>query len=148
MSDKLPLLLIDVTFLRDQYYRRGIGRYGREIVARLILDEMKTRSFDLHLFGFGSLEENIRLLEMQNLSSARITWHSLGGPKLSSPLSNLYLYYFKVRPLVKTLMPDLYFAAHYDRGLPSSLVPVVVFVADYTMFVLNAFSTKGKIFNF
>jgi len=148
MSDKLPLLLIDVTFLRDQYYRRGIGRYGKEIVSRLVRDDIKTKSFDLHLLGFGSLEENMQLLEVQDLRDPGITWHSLGDPKLSSPLSNLYLYYFKVRPLVKTLAPDLYFAAHYDRGLPSGLVQVVVFVADYTMFVLNAFSTKGKIFNF
>ncbi len=148
-------IAVDITFLQDQYAYRGIGRYGREMVRRLIqeLTSKRVEEYELHLIGFGNLDENFALLEFnskthQPENSSTLKFHSLGRPVLSSPLRNLWLYYFKIKPLVKKIKPDLYYAVHFDRGLPTKLVPTVVAIHDVIPLVTNSFSAQGVHINF
>lgn len=153
---QLKKILLDITFLHDQYEKRGIGRYGKEIFGRLIerIFDGTIQDVEIHLMGFGKLEDNLPLLETgldseQLLKvSQKVLFHSLGKPQLSKPLSNLRIYRKQIVPLVEKLKPDLYWAVHFDRGLPSDLVPTVVAIHDVIPLVTGQYSAKGPIINF
>lgn len=107
----------------------------------------------LHLIGFGKLEENLKLMGFENevealSKSPALKFHTLGKARLSRPIGNLWQYYFKIRPLVKQIQPQLYFAAHFDRGLPSDLVKTVVAIHDAIPLITGKFSSQGKFINF
>lgn len=149
-------ILLDITFLHDQYEKRGIGRYGKEIFGRLLARffDGTIKDIEIHLLGFGKLEDNLPLLETELDAdqllklSQNLNFHSLGSPKLSSPLSNTIIYRKHILPLIETLKPDLYWAVHFDRGLPSELVPTVVTVHDVIPLVTGNYSAKGPIINY
>lgn len=149
-------ILLDITFLHDQYEKRGIGRYGKEIFGRLVarIFDGTIENVEVHLMGFGKLEDSLPLLETgldseQLLKvSQKLLFHSLGKPQLSRPISNILLYRRQIVPLVEKLKPELYWAVHFDRGLPSDLVTTVVTVHDVIPLVTGQYSAKGPIVNF
>lgn len=151
--------MLELTFLQDQYYRRGIGRYGREIFHRIIKTTLKSPHYTFHLIGYTDLRTNLELLdfnatEIRQLSeSEHIKFHSLGKPIVGNsfwmtPILNLRLYSGRIIPLVKRLRPDLYIAAHFEKGLPSNLVPTAVAVHDAIPLINNKFSSQGKLVNY
>jgi glycosyltransferase involved in cell wall biosynthesis len=144
-------LLVDVTFLFDQYSKRGIGRYGKEMVRRIIL----SNQFDLHLIGFKTFKENLAEFEINNLID--IKFHSLGDP-VPSGLRNIFRWgdYSRV---INQIKPDLFYAVHFERGLPSTPflrsgtyigTKTIVTCHDIIPFVLPDFrySKKGGIQSF
>ncbi len=140
-------LVVDITFLQDQYYRRGIGRYGREIVSRMVT--IKSREISLHLIGFGNLDSNLEKLELnEEVNFSDLHFYSLGDPLLSSPIANLKLYLSKVKPLVKSISPDLYFAAHSDRIIPSEICPTVTTIHDLIPLMTGKYSQKNIVVNY
>jgi glycosyltransferase involved in cell wall biosynthesis len=149
----IPFLAIDVATLLDQYSQRGIGRYTCEITKRFLAKAL-AGEVKITLIGFEDLEKNLGAIGLSQEEEAEISvlgnfsFHSLGSLQLSRPLSNIMTYYTKLVPLVKELKPDLYFAPHYDRSIPSHIVPTIAVVHDFTMFVLNTFSAKGMLINF
>lgn len=174
-------LAVDITFLQDQYANRGIGRYGKEMIGRLVekaskgklpespemnaLDSDNSESdtndenssrWEIHFIGFGNFEDNLRQLhtKFDDTQIARVAnapgfkFHSLGKAKLSRPLSNLRMYKQRIKPLVETIKPDIYWAMHFDRGVPSELTKTIVTVHDVIPLVTGEFSKQGFFINF
>lgn len=149
-------LVLDATFLFDQYAFRGIGRYGKEMFGRIIqkIYRKQLGEWEVHLIGFNELEENLAQLhsglEADSLMKVAplVHFHSLGRPKLSSPASNLLIYKRRIKPLVQEIKPDAYWAVHFDRGVPSDLCPTIVTVHDAIPLVTGNFSSKGPVINY
>lgn len=153
-------LAIETCFLHDQFYRRGIGRYGREMVARMLQHALQSdENLEIHLISFTDLPNVLQLLELPATdqetllnstprSGFSLHFHSLGEARLSKPQVNIPLFLRKIRPLVKRIQPDAYFAPHFERGLPSDLVPTFAVAHDAIPLMNQQFSKQGKIINF
>lgn len=149
MSQPLTIA-IETCFLFDQYSRRGIGRYAREIYKRLLQEE-KIGDRPLHILwiGYKSLDKNItELFDGQAPElPVKIEFISLGRKKLSRPITNIWQYYTQIRPIIKTHKPDLYFATYFERGLPSELVPTIVTAHDAIPLRTGRFTARGLVTN-
>ncbi len=132
---------IDVTFLKDQYAGRGIGRYGQNIVSRLI----RNPSHEWHLIGFEDEKSNLKLLDVKKTDN--IIFHSLGKKKPSNYFNPLN-FQLNFKPIIKKLKPDVYFATHMERGLPIGKTKVAVVVHDVIPYVTNKYSVKSGLLNF
>lgn len=132
---------IDVTFLQDQYSNRGIGTYGKELIKRLIQDS----THDWVLFGFDSLTSNLEILKLKK--SNNIHFVSLGKPRSSNPFNRIRFKLFWKRKIKKAKL-DLYFAPHFERGLPIGITKTAVMVHDIIPYVTKSYSQKGKLLNF
>lgn len=108
-------LLIDVTFLFDQYAARGIGRFGKEVVSRILTNQ----DFDVALIGFKSLTENLHELDVDVRYEDRLEFFSLGAPHPSG-VRNILRWYTSYRKIISQVNPDTYFAVHFERGLPTT----------------------------
>jgi hypothetical protein len=117
------IILIDTTFLFDQYSKRGIGIYGKQLLKRLIPLYLEDESWEIHIIGFWDLEKNLMQLGFSNLIIEeyleKLKFYSLGEPVLSGP-QNRKLWDEKYRPIVDNVVPNLYFAVHFERGLPTT----------------------------
>src|SRR4030042_7037921 len=128
-------VLIDVTALSDQYKYRGIGNYTKELVTRII----KNSDFEWHLIGF----EDLKKQEWIN----KINYHSIGKVQLSSP-RNLFRFIKNYLPILKSVNPKIYFAPHFERGLPFGRFKTIVSLHDIIPLVSNTYSAKGIASNF
>lgn len=149
MSQPLTIA-IETCFLFDQYSRRGIGRYAREIYKQLLQEE-KIGDRQLHILwlGYKTLDRNIQeLFDGQNPElPVRIEFVSLGRKKLSRPITNVWQYYTQIRPIIRKHRPDLYFATYFERGLPSDLVPTVITAHDAIPLRTGRFTARGFAMN-
>lgn len=132
---------IDITFLKDQYANRGIGIYGTELVSELV----KNDQHEFILFGFDDAESNLHILHTRPLP--HISFVSLGKPKDSTPLNPIF-FNTNFRRKIKKAKLDIYFAAHFERGLPVNNVKTVVMMHDIIPLITKKYSSKGKLINF
>jgi glycosyltransferase involved in cell wall biosynthesis len=153
------VLLIDVTFLFDQYSKRGIGRYGKEVLKRIVRIIFEEKGWKLHLIGFHDLEQNLIEAGLSKFAIEEymhsIEFHSIGKPTLSSP-SNIKEWVQKFSPIIKDVHPDIYLAIHFERGLPTTpginwgmpndIVNAVV-AHDAIPIVNDSFSQRGPVLN-
>lgn len=156
-------ILIDTTFLFDQYSHRGIGRYGKELLRRMIKMIIDENKFQLHLIGFLDLHKNMMEMKFSNLAieelSRAIKFHSLGEPIVSNT-KNSKRWNKQYQPVIEEVSPVIFYAVHFERGLPS--VPVfkkrvridpedypktVVTVHDVIPLINQKFSSKNLIIN-
>lgn len=152
-------ILIDITFLFDQYSKRGIGIYGKNVVRRMISEILEKESMEINLFGFLNLHQNLIALgftpfQIEELEN-KLNFYTL-GEAFNSSLSN-FLYWRKLFiPIIEKVRPDVYFAAHFERGLPSTRFlnnellhkpKTVVMAHDAIPLVLNKYSQKGYLQN-
>lgn len=151
-------ILIDVTFLFDQYAGRGHGRYGKELLRRmlkLIIDS----SWSVHLIGYHDLEKNLMQLKFTSLGieeiKRNIHFTSLGDPRISG-ISNLFRWKKDFAEAINKIEPSVFFATHFERGLPThprfskmlNDVPItVVTVHDVIPMVMGTYS-RNPIKNF
>jgi glycosyltransferase involved in cell wall biosynthesis len=153
-------ILIDVTFLFDQYQSRGIGVYGKQLLKRLIPIITASKDWDLRLVGFNELENNLMQIGISPFVmdeiKEKIKFYSFGAPVVSDS-KNIMRFRKLYLPLLEKIKPDIYFAVHFERGLPSnklisrglSFQPKTIVVAhDAIPLVLNKFSSKSKVHNF
>ena len=132
---------IDITCLKDLYANRGIGIYASELVHELL-------KFDQHefvLFGFDDLESNLFLLKSRPLPN--INFVSLGKAKASSPFNPVFFKTIFIRK-IKQAKLDIFFATHFERGLPIGKIKTAVIIQDIIPYVTNKYSSKGAIVNF
>ncbi len=161
MTEIIPKkkILIDTTFLFDQYASRGIGRYGIELLKRLLPIIIQENSYDLNLIGYLGLEQNLIELGLSQFSidniASKITFHSFGKPKASG-ISNIVNWNKLYIPIIEQVQPTLFFATHFERGLPSNKLlsmnkefktKSIVMVHDAIPLATNSFSQKGFIQN-
>lgn len=152
-------ILIDVTFLFDQYTFRGIGRLGKEVVKRLVEKDLEDESFSIELLGFNTLTQALQQFGFSQYfideNSPYIKYHSIGEAFPSSPQNTkkwkeLYL------PIIEEVKPDVFYSVNFERGLPS--VPefnellkhkpkTIIHAHDAIPLVNNSFSNKGFIVN-
>ncbi|MCS7317416.1 MAG: glycosyltransferase family 4 protein [Candidatus Dojkabacteria bacterium] len=155
-------IVIDVSFLFDQYATRGIGIYGKEVVRRLILNYvLKQSEIIVYLIGFLDFEQNLVNLGFTPtekeiiLNCNLVHFFSLGKVKYSG-IKNLLLWRSKYLPILNEVSPDLYFAVHFERCLPT--VPFInrnlqkipytfVTVHDLIPMYTNSFSSKSFLHN-
>lgn len=153
-------IIFDLTFLFDQYSKRGIGVYGKNVLKRLfnkIISE--NTKYQIHLLGFRSLNENLAELGFSQFNieeiSPHISFHSL-GTEFDSSLKNKKIWIERYLPILNEVEADYYYAVHFERGLPShpELSPLlkkkpktIVVVHDVIPFVINKYSSRGFIAN-
>src|SRR5690554_5264237 len=105
-------LLVDLTFLFDQYASRGIGRAGKEIIRRILLSNIEENEFEIHLMGFYNLEMNLVQLEVSNFQydsiKKSIVFHSL-GKSTPSGVMNLFRWGGWYGKLINSIQPDLFY---------------------------------------
>lgn len=132
---------IDITFLKDQYSRRGIGTYGKCLISKLLED--KSNSYVL--FGFDDFNSNLKLLEVKK--DTNITFVSLGKARPSNPLNPFFFNLFYKPKILKANL-DIYFAPHFERGLPIGKVKTAVMMHDVIPLVSGKYSARSGILNF
>jgi len=108
----------------------------------------KRDEVELHLLGMSDLNSNLEKLEIEvEDPESSIAFHSLGQVKDSRPIANLIDYHMAIKSTVRKVRPDIYFAAHFDRGLPAHKVNTAVAIHDAIPLVTGKYSTKGWPFN-
>lgn len=138
-------IAIELTWLRDQYYQRGIGRYGIEMVRRIIAQQ-SVEHFDLVIIGFGSLRENLEILGI-NEDPKNIEFHTLGEIHLSTPWYNIFKYKPKLNEIIAVSKPDIFWAMHFDRPVPTHMANCVVTAHDIIPIVTGEYSRQGYLLN-
>lgn len=154
-------ILIDTTFLFDQYSRRGIGKTGRELVVRLI-PLLLENNYEVHLIGFETLEKNLIDLGFSQFVlediTSKIHFKSF-GPAVVSGVRNIWRWNKTYKAAFEEINPDIFFAAHYERGLPSANIfknrladnlkkmKTCVICYDVIPFKTGKYSNKGFIRN-
>lgn len=155
----LKKLLIDVTFLFDQYTKRGIGQYGRNVVKGIILESLENNLYEINLLGFLNLQQNLIALDFSSFQIEEIQnkmhFYTLGEP-YHSTIKNVFSWPLYYVPIINKVKPDVYFAAHFERGLPTTETinqqlthhtKTVVMAHDAIPLAINKFSSKGFIQN-
>jgi hypothetical protein len=132
---------IDITFLKDQYSRRGIGTYGKCLISKLLED--KTNNYVL--FGFEDFNSNLKLLGIKK--DTNISYVSFGKARPSNPLNPFFFNLFYLPKIVKANL-DIYFAPHFERGLPVGKVKTAVMMHDVIPLVSGKYSSRGGLVNF
>jgi glycosyltransferase involved in cell wall biosynthesis len=132
---------VDITFLFDQYAHRGIGTYARELLGEML----QNREHTWVLFGFKNLNAN--LAELGIRKGKYLEFVSFGRPRNSNPL-NWLIFKFFYKPKIRAAKLDVYFAPHFERGLPVDIVPTTVMMHDIIPFVTKKYSARSGIFNF
>lgn len=153
-------IIIDLTFLYDQYSKRGIGIYGRNVLKRLIPDLLKNNEHEIGFIGYKTLNENLIEIGYSQFTleeiGPKLKFFNIGEANNSSPKN--YKEWFKnYLPVLNDFKPDLFYAFHFERGLPSvpsySIIlerkPKTVIVChDIIPLVTNSFSNRSLIHNF
>jgi glycosyltransferase involved in cell wall biosynthesis len=149
-------VLFDTTCLFDQYASRGIGRYTKEIlrrIVRMILED----EWKVAFVGFEDIQKNLIEIGFSQYAieelSSKIDFYSLGEPKDSS-IKN-FRNWKQFDKIIDEVEPTIYFAPHFERGLPSTKrlkhsyrkTKTVVVQHDVIPIVTNSYSHKGKIRN-
>jgi len=154
---KKKKILIDITSLFDQYSSRGIGRYTRELMKRLVRMVVDENSWELSLVGFNDLDKNLIDIGYSQFAvdelKPHIEFHTLGKSH-PSDVKNIFEWK-KFDEIIYESEPDVYFAPHFERGLPSTKglkhqftnLKTAVVYHDAIPLVTNTFSNKGFIAN-
>lgn len=140
-----PKLLIDSRMLQDQYAFRGIGRYAKELIRRVIQE--KSPTVEIHLCGYGDLGMNLEQLGLPEYTG-EVYFHSFRAKGKLTPFSNIREYFLNLLPLVWKLKPDVFWQPHHERGVPPKfLSKSVVMIHDLIPWITNTFSRQNRIFN-
>lgn len=158
MQNQKKKVLIDVTSLFDQYAYRGIGRYIKSLLKELIPIFAEQENIELHLIGFEDLTQNLIAIGFSQFTveelEKKIKFHSLGDP-IDSGIKNIFRWK-DFDHVIYEIEPSVYFAPHFERGLPTTRllkhsfkkVKTVVTLHDLVPLRTQSFSQKGAIQNF
>src|SRR5690606_27206666 len=117
-------LLIDTTFLFDQYSFRGIGKYGKEVIKRLIKHAVE-ENVEVYFAGFHDLKKNLIALGLSQFTVDQylkeISFYTFGEP-VDSSVGNIKRWKKTFKPAIEEIKPDVYFAVNFERGLPTAWV--------------------------
>lgn len=151
-------LLIDTTFLFDQYSFRGIGKYGKEVVRRLIKHAVE-ENVEVYFAGFYDLKKNLIALGLSQFAVDQylkeISFYTFGDP-VDSSVGNVKRWKLTFKPAIEEIKPDVYFAVNFERGLPTAWIlkkelkytpKTVVMAHDAIPLATGSYSSKSFIHN-
>jgi glycosyltransferase involved in cell wall biosynthesis len=157
-SNKI-IVLVDITVLFDQYSRRGIGIYAKNVLLGLIEKFIESETHELVLFGFNNKDQNLMEIGFSTFRieeiRERIKFESLGEPT-SSSFRNIINWKKQYQQIINKINPDIFYAFHFERGLPTvphfskqlnSIPKTIVVAHDAIPLVTNKFSAKGTLHN-
>lgn len=157
-STQTKIILMDTTFLFDQYSFRGIGKYGKEVIKRLI-KLASDDGFEIYFAGFNDLKQNLIALGLSQFSVDQylntIGFYSFGEPENSS-VGNIKRWSTSFKLAIEEIKPDIFFSANFERGLPSAWIlkrnlnffpKTVVMAHDAIPIVTNSYSSKSFLHN-
>lgn len=156
--EKNKIILIDTTFLFDQYSFRGIGKYGKEVVRRIIKLALED-NFEVYFAGFNDLKQNLIALGLSQFSVDQylnmIGFYSFGEP-IDSSVGNLKRWKNTFKLAIEEIKPDIYYSVNFERGLPSSWIlkrnlnfipKTAVMAHDAIPIATNSYSSKSFLHN-
>lgn len=151
-------ILIDTTFLFDQYSFRGIGKYGKEVIKRLIKLCLED-NVEIYFVGFNDLKKNLIALGLSQFSVDQylksVNFYSLGEP-IDSSVGNYKRWNTTFKLAIEEIKPHLYFSVNFERGLPTvwnykrqlSFIPKTAVMAhDAIPLATNSYSSKSIVHN-
>ncbi len=151
-------ILIDTTFLFDQYSFRGIGKYGKEVVKRL-LDYAVEDNFEVWFAGFHDLKKNLIALGLSQFGVDQhlkhVQFYSFGEP-VNSSLGNIKRWKDTFKLAIEEIKPDIYYSANFERGLPTTWIlkrnvnyvpKTVVMAHDAIPIATRSYSQKSIVHN-
>lgn len=155
----LKKILIDVTFLFDQNASRGLGRYGKELIRRLINLSLNEEKIQLALAGFLSLSDNLVQFGFSESTidtlKQKIKFFSF-GKSLPSGVRNIFRWRLHYKPVLEEYRPEIFFSPNFERGVPShpflnrgmeSLPKTIVTVYDVIPIATNRYTSKSFLHN-
>ena len=80
MDGNKKTILIDLTSLFDQFSKRGIGIYTRQLIKRLLPLLIDSKRYRVKLIGFKTKEDTFKDLGIKSLDE--VDFYSLGDVKL------------------------------------------------------------------
>lgn len=151
-------ILIDTTFLFDQYSFRGIGKYGKEVVKRLI-KHANEDNVEIYFAGFYDLKKNLIALGLSQFSVDQylkvINFYTFGEP-IDSSVGNIKRWNLTFKLAIEQIKPDVYFEVNFERGLPTAWIfkkdlkfipKTVVMAHDAIPLATHSYSSKSFIHN-
>lgn len=159
-QEQLPQkkILIDTTFLFDQYSFRGIGKYGKEVIKRL-LDYAVEDNFEIWFAGFHDLKKNLIALGLSQFGVDQhlkyVKFYSFGEP-VDSSIGNLKRWKDSFKPAIEEIKPDIYYSVNFERGLPTAWIfkrklnyipKTIVMAHDAIPLATHSYSSKSFIHN-
>ncbi len=135
-------ILIDATSTQDQFANRGIGRYTKEVVSRMIKQSVESDRDDI--FYLLTFNAPTTLEQVINENSRRVRTVNIGKLRLSDKFNLLWWktqYLPAVKKLVEEEQPDIYFTPYFWRHAPYDLLPTFVAIHDLAFPVLGKYST-------
>lgn len=152
-------ILIDTTFLFDQYSFRGIGKYGKEVIKRIIKLAVQ-ENVEVHLAGFYDLKKNLIALGLSQFSVEQylkvVQFYSF-DEAVDSSIGNIKRWDITYKPAIEQIKPHIFFSANFERGLPSvwyfrkhlSHIPRTIIMAhDAIPLATGSYSSKSILHNF
>jgi len=147
-------LLVDTTFLFDQYSFRGIGKYGKEIIKRLIKHAAEN-NIEIYFAGFYDLKKNLIALGLSQFTVEQylklICFYTFGEP-VDSSVGNVKRWDLTFKLAIEEVKPDVYFSVNFERGLPTTWIlkrnlrfipKTVVMAHDAIPLATNSYSSKS-----
>jgi glycosyltransferase involved in cell wall biosynthesis len=135
-------ILIDATSTQDQFANRGIGRYTKEVVSRMIKQSAEEDRDDV--FYLLTFNAPTTLEQVINENSKCVRTVNIGKLRLSDKF-NLLWWKTQYLPAIKKLLEDeeldIYFTPYFWRHAPYSLFPTFVAIHDLAFPVLGKYST-------
>ncbi|MDD3662211.1 MAG: glycosyltransferase family 1 protein [Candidatus Dojkabacteria bacterium] len=138
-------ILIDVTTTQDQFASRGIGRFTKEIVSRMVAQSAAEKRDDTYLLLAFNAPTTLNGLVKEYPDMIRTL--NMGKPRLSGKFNLLWwmlLYSPSIRRIIRREKPDVYFCPYLHRGFPSGRIPAIVMVYDFAPQVIGRYSSAHK----
>ncbi len=115
-------VLIDITFLFDQYANKDTGVYAKVLIRHLIEEILSSPNWQLSLIGFNDLNKNLINLGFSSLAieeiQHKVNFFDLGEPVISGEKEE-ELWDQKYRVIINNERIDLFISSNFERGLPS-----------------------------
>lgn len=138
-------IVIDATTTQDQFANRGIGRYTMEVVSRMI--EYSAQSGNEDMFYLLLFKHPTTLTPTIKEYPEIISTIDLGKLRISGFLNDwwwLKQIKTKVRKLIKSENPDVYFCPYFWRNFPVKKISTVVAIHDLAFPILGRYSLRSK----
>lgn len=142
-------VIIDARTTQDEVKLNGIGRYSRFVVEYMIRNQPETQ-FYLLMYNAPSTIDEFLKSNPKNVTKVSLgKYLSKGGIEMILLNLDLVFRYSLLKALRKIDLKDaVFFSPYFWRGLPTFLLPTVVYFHDFAYPHFNIYSTISPFHNF